>query len=73
MEIAEIARSVDGGTLTRAAAAYALGELDAQPYVPAVIEIAEGGEMLPRRMALVALARMARTARGIQARSCARC
>ncbi|HEY5145759.1 MAG TPA: HEAT repeat domain-containing protein, partial [Polyangiaceae bacterium] len=63
-EIAEIARSVDGGTLTRAAAAYALGELDAQPYVPAVIEIAEGGEMLPRRMALVALARMARGTSG---------
>ena len=61
--IADIARSVDGGALTRAAAAYALGELDAQTYVPAVIEIAEGGEMLPRRMALVALARMARTAR----------
>ena len=67
-EIAEIARSVDGGTLTRAAAAYALGELDAQAYVPAVLEIAEGGETLPRRMALVALARMARTARAASGR-----
>jgi tetratricopeptide (TPR) repeat protein/HEAT repeat protein len=67
-EIAEIARSVDGGTLARAAAAYALGELDAQAYVPAVLEIAEGGETLPRRMALVALARMARTARAASGR-----
>jgi tetratricopeptide (TPR) repeat protein len=61
-EIAEIARSVDAGTVTRAAAAYALGELDAQAYAPAVIEIAESGETLPRRMALVALARMTRAA-----------
>ncbi len=59
-EIADIARAVDAGTLTRAAAAYALGELDAQAYAPALIEIAEDGEVLPRRMALVALARMAR-------------
>ena len=60
-EIAEIARAVDAGALTRAAAAYALGELNAQAFAPALIEIAEDGEMLPRRMALVALARMART------------
>jgi HEAT repeat protein len=61
--IADIARAVDAGTLARAAAAYALGELDAQAYAPALIEIAEDGEMLPRRMALVALARMAAPAR----------
>ena len=61
-EIAEIARAVDAGALTRAAAAFALGELNAQAFAPALIEIAEDGEMLPRRMALVALARMARTA-----------
>ncbi|HTB78603.1 MAG TPA: tetratricopeptide repeat protein [Polyangiaceae bacterium] len=60
--IAEIARAVDAGALTRAAAAYALGELDAQAFAPALIEIAEEGEMLPRRMALAALARMARSA-----------
>jgi tetratricopeptide (TPR) repeat protein len=63
-EIAEVARSVDAGTVTRAAAAYALGELNAQAYVPALLEIAEDAEMLPRRMALVALARMARAAPG---------
>ncbi len=63
-EIAEIARSVDAGTLTRAAAVVALGDLNAQTAVPALLEIAEDGEMLPRRMALVALARMARTATG---------
>ena len=61
-EIAEIARAVDAGALTRAAAAYALGELNAQAFAPALIEIAEDGEMLPRRMALVALARMASSA-----------
>ncbi len=61
-EIAEIARAVDAGALTRAAAAYALGELNAPTFAPALIEIAEDGEMLPRRMALVALARMARSA-----------
>jgi cellulose synthase operon protein C len=60
--IAEIARAVDAGALTRAAAAYALGELDAQALAPVLVEIAEDGEMLPRRMALVALARMTRTA-----------
>jgi tetratricopeptide (TPR) repeat protein/HEAT repeat protein len=60
--IAEIARAVDAGALTRAAAAYALGDLDAQAFAPELIEIAEDGEMLPRRMALVALARMARSA-----------
>ena len=61
-EIAEIARSVDAGTVTRAAAAYALGDLEAQSAVPALIETAEDGEVLPRRMALTALARMAHAA-----------
>ncbi len=59
-DIAEIARAVDAGALARAAAAYALGELNAQGFAPALIEIAEDGEMLPRRMALASLARMAR-------------
>jgi tetratricopeptide (TPR) repeat protein/HEAT repeat protein len=62
--IADIARAVDAGALTRAAAAYALGDLNAQALAPALIEIAEDGEILPRRMALVALARMARTVGG---------
>jgi tetratricopeptide (TPR) repeat protein/HEAT repeat protein len=63
-EIAEIARSVDAGTLARAAAAYALGDLNMQAAVPALIELAEDGERLPRRMALVALTKMARLAGG---------
>lgn len=58
-EIAAIASSVDSGNVARAAAAYALGDLDAQAQVPQLLEIAEEGEPLPRRMALVALARMA--------------
>ena len=57
--IASIARSVDAGTMVQAAAAYALGDLNAQDQVPTLLEIAEGGEPLPRRMALLALARMA--------------
>jgi tetratricopeptide (TPR) repeat protein len=63
-ELAEIARSVDAGTVPRAAAAYALGDLGAQTYAPVLVEIAEDGEILPRRMALVALARMARPSAG---------
>jgi tetratricopeptide (TPR) repeat protein/HEAT repeat protein len=57
--LAEVVRSVDVGNLTRAAAAYALGNLDAQGQVPSLLEIAEDGDALPRRMALMALARMA--------------
>ncbi len=63
-EIGEIARAVDSGTVTRAAAAYALGDLNALGAVPALIEISEDGESLTRRMALVSLARMARAAAG---------
>jgi HEAT repeat protein len=59
-EIVQMARAVDAGTVTRAAAAYALGDLGTVGAVPAVIEIAEDGESLTRRMALVSLARMAR-------------
>jgi tetratricopeptide (TPR) repeat protein len=59
--LGEIARSVDAGNVTRAAAAYTLGNLDAQPQVPVLLEVAEEGDALPRRMALAALARMATT------------
>ena len=58
-EVAEIARSVDSGNVVRAAAAYALGDLEAQAQVPTLLEIAEDGDALPRQMALVALAHMA--------------
>ncbi len=58
VEVAEVARSVDAGSLTRAAAAFALGDLDSQAQVPTLLEIAEGGDPQPRRMALMALAKM---------------
>ncbi|HLK40722.1 MAG TPA: tetratricopeptide repeat protein [Polyangiaceae bacterium] len=57
--IADVARSIDAGNVARAAAAYALGALDAETEVPSLVEIAEDGDTLPRRMALVALGRMA--------------
>jgi tetratricopeptide (TPR) repeat protein len=58
-EIAAIASSVDAGNVARAAAAYALGDLDAQAEVPMLLALAEQSDPLPRRMALVSLARMA--------------
>jgi HEAT repeat protein len=58
-EVAGIAGSVDSGNVARAAAAYALGDLDAQAQVPLLLALAEDSDALPRRMALVALARMA--------------
>ena len=61
-EVAAIAASVDGGSVARAAAAYALGELSAVAQVSVLLELAENGEALTRRMALVALARMATAA-----------
>jgi len=57
--IADIARAVDMAAIGRAAAARALGDLDAQSQVPTLLELAEDGDALPRRMALLALARMA--------------
>jgi len=59
MDIAAIARAADAGNLARAAAAYALGDLDTETDVPALLELAQDSDALPRRMALVALARMA--------------
>jgi tetratricopeptide (TPR) repeat protein len=58
-EVAAIASSVDAGNVARAAAAYALGDLDAQAQVPMLLALAEQSDPLPRRMALVALQRMA--------------
>ncbi len=57
--VAAIARSVDAGNVARAAAAYALGDLDARSQVPQLLEMAEESDALPRRMALMALARIA--------------
>jgi tetratricopeptide (TPR) repeat protein len=60
-QVAAIARSADAGAIAQAAAAYALGELNAESQVPVLLEISEDGEGLVRRMALLALARMAAT------------
>lgn len=57
-EIAQIAKAMDAGNLARSAAAYALGELDADSEVVTLIAMAEGTEALPRQMALIALARL---------------
>jgi tetratricopeptide (TPR) repeat protein len=62
-DVAAIATSVDAGNVARAAAAYALGDLDARVQLPALLEIAENGDPLPRRMALLGLARMSALAR----------
>ncbi len=61
-DVTRIASSVDSGNVARAAAAYALGELGATAQVPALLELAEESDALPRSMALVALSRMAAAA-----------
>jgi tetratricopeptide (TPR) repeat protein len=58
-DIAAIASAADSGNLTRGAAAYALGDLNAEGAVPTLLELAQESDALPRRMALVSLARMA--------------
>lgn len=57
-DIAQIARSADGGYVARAAAAYALGELGAESETPTLLALAQGPDALPRELAIVALARM---------------
>jgi cellulose synthase operon protein C len=58
-DVAAIAGSADAGSVARAAAAYALGDLDAHSQLTTLLAIADEGDPLPRRMALVALARIA--------------
>jgi tetratricopeptide (TPR) repeat protein/HEAT repeat protein len=53
------ARSSDAGTVARAAAAYALAELNADGEAPTLVALAESQEPLPRAMAAVSLARLA--------------
>ena len=55
------ARSLDAGTVARAAAAYALGELGADTEATTLVTLAEGTDALPREMAILALARMGMT------------
>ncbi|MBX3185886.1 MAG: tetratricopeptide repeat protein [Labilithrix sp.] len=56
--LAATARSLDAGTVARAAAAYALGEVGAEGESTTLVTIAEGTDALPRQMAILALARM---------------
>jgi tetratricopeptide (TPR) repeat protein len=56
--LASTARSLDAGTVARAAAAYALGELGAEGETTALVTLAEGTDALPRQMAILALARL---------------
>ncbi|HSO31542.1 MAG TPA: tetratricopeptide repeat protein [Labilithrix sp.] len=56
--LAATARSLDAGTVARAAAAYALGELGADGEATTLVTLAEGTDALPREMAILALARM---------------
>ena len=55
----ELAGSHEGSDYVRAAAIHALGDLNARSQAPALVEIAEDGEALPRTMALLALAELA--------------
>ncbi len=57
-DVAAVARAPNTGTIARAAAAYALGELSAESEAPALLALAQGNDALPRELALVALARM---------------
>jgi tetratricopeptide (TPR) repeat protein len=56
--VAQMARGLDSGNVARAAAAYALGELDAQGESATLLSLAQGSDALPRELALLALARM---------------
>lgn len=56
--LATSARSLDSGTVARAAAAYALGEVGAEGETTTLVTLAEGTDALPRQMAILALARM---------------
>jgi cellulose synthase operon protein C len=55
----DLAGSHEGSDLVRAAAIHALGDLNVRSEAPALIEVAEDGEALPRTMALLALAELA--------------
>ncbi len=56
--LAQTARSIDAGAVARAAAAYALGETGAETETTTLVTLAEGTDVLPRQMAILALARM---------------
>ncbi|MBX3228352.1 MAG: HEAT repeat domain-containing protein [Labilithrix sp.] len=56
--VAQTAKSLEAGGAARAAAAYALGEMDATSEVTSLVTIAEDSDPLPRQMALLAIGRM---------------
>lgn len=56
--LASAARSADAGPLARAAAAHALGEMGAENEATTLVTLAEGTEILPRQMAVLALGRL---------------
>lgn len=56
--VAQTARSVDAGSVARAAAAHALADLGADGEATTLVTLADGTDPLPRQMAIVALARM---------------
>jgi len=58
-DLSVLARSVESGNVARAAAAFALGELGAKDAAgTTLLSLAQGTDMLPRQMALLALARL---------------
>ncbi|MBL8610332.1 MAG: HEAT repeat domain-containing protein [Myxococcales bacterium] len=56
--MAHMAKTLDSGTVARAAAAYSLGEMGEPSEVGTLLGLAEGTDRLPREAALIALARM---------------
>jgi tetratricopeptide (TPR) repeat protein len=56
--VAQTAKSLEGGSQARAAAAFALGEMGAESETTSLVTIAEGTDALPRQMAILALAKL---------------
>jgi tetratricopeptide (TPR) repeat protein/HEAT repeat protein len=57
-DVAAVARAADSGSVARAAAAFALGELGADGEAETLLALAQGAEPLAREMSLYALARL---------------
>ncbi|MFO0674897.1 MAG: tetratricopeptide repeat protein [Polyangiaceae bacterium] len=57
-ELVGMVKAMDGGALARSGAAFALGELGEVKEAGTLVSVAQSGEVLPRQMALLSLARM---------------
>jgi tetratricopeptide (TPR) repeat protein/HEAT repeat protein len=57
-EVVQMVRGPDSGSLVRAAAAFALGELGVESEAPTLLSLAQGTDSLARSIALLSLARM---------------